>query len=263
MLPLAGTVPANTQALAVHAPSPVEASMEEVSAGVLMPLDVALAGNQLLLSRTLTPGSTYQIRLQNQCDGAVWHAKFVASEPAAFPRDLGTLVAVQPQKGALTLAHRGGSCARPIRTIYVDVAVALSDGALPWSDALRFETWVDGKPWAPRAALSDREPMGGSWLGRGRDRLYASCSKDALFVEPGLSAGEHSVQLRATLPGLSEALATPVLRVTLSCPETGDVFRGQRQTAWFEWGLVFAVVFALLGFALFLRRPRRIREADD
>lgn len=261
-LPSEGTVPANAQAFVLNASSPVEASMDELSAGLLMPLEVERVGERLLLSTALKLGSSYQVRLRSACDGSVWNGKFTASKPAPLPRDLGRLVAVQPQPGALQLAHRGGSCSQAARVFYVDVAVELSEAALPWADLFRFETWVDGKRWAPRAALFEPERMGGSWLGRGRDRLYASCTKDSLFAEPGLSAGQHVVQLRATLPGMNEALATPEVRVMLACPEAGDVFRGQRQDHWLEWSLVALVVLAVLGFML-LRRPRRIHETDE
>jgi len=67
---------------------------------------------------------------------------------------------------------------------------------------------------------------GGSWVGRGMDRLFVLCkepSDNVPLVGRGLDEGRHDVEMRATLPGSDEAVVSSSVVVELRCPEEDGV----------------------------------------
>ena len=101
---------------------------------------------------------------------------FTVAEPAPLPATLGRLVAKAPAQGVTALAV-GAACEEDVEVVAAEVAVALEPEASPWRDALRWETWVKGpgdaqaQPWWARASAVQFLDPGGSWVGRGRDRV--------------------------------------------------------------------------------------------
>jgi MYXO-CTERM domain-containing protein len=100
----------------------------------------------------------------------------------------------------------------------MDVSVTLGS-AEPWRDALIFHTWVNGEPWQPRSHYWLPMPTGGSWQGRGVDRLFRA-APDSFSEDPGLAATNASVLITAELPGVGAALQAAPLMVALDC--TGE-----------------------------------------
>ena len=120
--------------------------------------------------------------------------------------------------------------------------------------------------WKLKAAAHPKEPTErprqeapgawAGWRGRGRDRIYATCSKDSALIEPGVTPGSHAVQLRARLPGQTSTLEARPITIVLSCPEQGEVFSGELSTHWLEW---LVLVCALAGLATWLLLRARAR----
>lgn len=81
-----------------------------------------------------------------------------------------------------------------------------------------YETRVDGSAWRlHRAAPLPREE-GSSYLGRGREILFAKRPGVMSYVDiQGLSAGRHTVVIRASLAGTNVTLETRPVEIDLNC----------------------------------------------
>jgi MYXO-CTERM domain-containing protein len=162
----------------------------------------------------LAAGTNYQLHVPSTCSELGFETLSYALEAKAeapLPTELGTLMVEGSRLGPLMVSS-GGSCSVTIDAAQVDVQVVLSAEAEPWANAFLYRTIVDGRPWSPTASLVSNVPLGYSWEGHGRDRLYASCGGEA-----ALSEGRHEVIIEATLPGRTEVLRTPPLMIELSC----------------------------------------------
>lgn len=146
---------------------------------------------------------------------------------APLPSSLGTL-AFTVQRGTITRAG-GASCVETMDAVYADLTVALAHDAEPFRDVIRYRLEVDGETYAssyvagdpalPRAAF---DKLGGSPLGRGKDRIYTACGK------PGLSAvepGAHRVRMVGLFPDGSK-IASDQVEVTLRCESLLDAGTG-------------------------------------
>ena len=141
---------------------------------------------------------------------------FRATAAQPLPRSLGTLIAVSRGTGLLALAH-SVSCDTCVEAERVTVTLDPAPEAEPWLAALHFSTWIDGRQWTPYKDSRPSTYDAGSWFGRGRDVLYRVCRS---WLEPrtrGLSTGEHSVVMKATLPGTDVALETAPVTVRFAC----------------------------------------------
>jgi hypothetical protein len=122
------------------------------------------------------------------------------------PRRLGVLTKRAPVRGPLEVTTWSGSCSDTADAVYVDVELDLFAEAKPWADALVFVTLVDGQPWFPSTGLGFGHAYGESWVGRGRDRLYASCEpKEHDDKDRGLEPGLHEVRIKAHVRSMRRA----------------------------------------------------------
>lgn len=160
-------------------------------------------------------------------EGAPWHphdtsyltgrATFSVGASSPLPAALGTFE-IEPAKLEPIELSEGSGCSGIETVCAVRGEVALSDEARPWRDAFVYETLVDGKPWRLfRAAPLPREE-GSSYLGRGREILFAKQPGAQRRVDAsGLSPGRHTVVMRASLAGTHAALETKPVEINLDC----------------------------------------------
>jgi hypothetical protein len=228
-----------------------------------------LANGDFLLvpEQQLVAGTRYELRDENPCEGSLEVAPavtFTAGPEAPLPSTLGALVTAEDGIGSLTVATSSGSCEAPIDADRVDVAVELSPEAAPWRDALHFETLVDGATWGFRSSVTQLLAPGSSPVGRGADLLFHGCvlGADAAPLEAGLPSGEHTVAMRATLPGADLVLEVGSATIDLDCggssgaPPGGDEHDGGC-TAGAGSSAASLAGLALVGAALARRRRRR------
>jgi hypothetical protein len=140
----------------------------------------------------------------------------VVTPAAPLPRRLGALRIVRSGRRPMSVATWGGSCSEVVDAASVQIEVDLDSEAKPWADVLVYSTFVDGKEWAPWGSLAFGPPYGGSWIGRGRDELYAVCNENKP-VDQGLPQGTHQVRMHAGLPDGSLSIDSEPLTVELSC----------------------------------------------
>jgi MYXO-CTERM domain-containing protein len=175
----------------------------------------------------LLAGTTYVLTDSTPCQfGGTTDTMvtFTVAPSAPLPTTIGALAVTDLPPRRDTFASSGGSCA--VETLAASAAVSVDRDApelAPWIDVMHFETRVDGNPWYGRSSILQVVPPGASWVGRGFDRIYTGCSDavdEALAFD--LSEGPHRVEMRATLPGTTLALATDTRNVTLTCPPPPD-----------------------------------------
>jgi len=134
----------------------------------------------------------------------------------ALPTGLGTVEVGAVQVGPLVVGTSSGSCSTEANTVYADVRLELSKEANPWRDLLEYETLVNGK----RVVMSESINVGPqpwmSWVGRGKDRLYALCGDSHGFE--GVGPGRHSVQFRARVAGTETVVLSEEATLELVCP---------------------------------------------
>lgn len=181
-----------------------------------MPLGTAGA-YVLVPDAPLAPGTAYVVRDGNACGDTLGPTtSFTTAGDAPLPSSLGTIY-TSYTRGPLEVGTSSGSCSTEVDAAIVDLELELDAGALPWRDALVYETFVDGQPWRATASINVRSAPGTSWVGRGKERLYRVCSAQDTSVGEGLTAGPHEVTIVATVPGSSVVVATQTATVDLSC----------------------------------------------
>lgn len=145
---------------------------------------------------------------------------------AALPDDVGVLSA-STAYGTFRVSSRDGDCSHPLVARYVDLKFLVSFDAEPLSDAMYLETRVDDAPWTPFSesfGSINNEWLGGSALGRDRDRVYLPCAlpdhSPAQFDEVArvLAPGHHSARMVGTLPDGTELSSSPY-ELELHCQE--------------------------------------------
>ncbi|MFU8805307.1 MAG: hypothetical protein ACNA8W_15955 [Bradymonadaceae bacterium] len=173
----------------------------------------------------LAPNTSYRFVAPWLCNEGGYHpdddsrfeVSFETGDEAPFPSALGALVAKPHQTAAISVNTEDG-CSDILDTAYVDIALELSDEALPWHEALIYETYVDGQRWQPTAYLGELVIAGQSWQGRGRDRIYTICDPRWSRVYQA-AEGTRTVEMRAWHPGRTALLATSTITIDLTCPE--------------------------------------------
>lgn len=173
----------------------------------------------------LVAGTDYTIVDQTPCATTPNfgpHVTFHAVAEAPLPASLGTLAIVDHQQEMFAVATARGSCTSDVLADQARLELTPSDDALPWKDALHYQTMVDGHPWGASGSLNASYPPGSSWAGVGVDRLYHVCSTDDDTIGDGLAAGAHQAEMTATLPGSSVTLDAAAVPVDLECSGSGS-----------------------------------------
>lgn len=182
-----------------------------------------IAGGLYVLAPTqpLVAGKTYKLVDATACTSfpmAPLETTFTTVAAAPMPASLGVTSATDTGIGSLSVATASGTCSAQVLADRVDIGLALSADAMPWRDLLVYTTSLDGAPWSPSGAINFQHAPGGSWTGRGTDRVYRVCDNS---MDPstslGADAGAHAVLLRATLPNTPLDLAATPASFTLSC----------------------------------------------
>lgn len=182
---------------------------------------VAGPGPALTLEPTapLSPG-TYVLTASSACafEPRTPHRSTIELTPAVMPpTELGVLVAGVRVREPVRVETTGGACSVEIDAVTLEVGIRLAPSAAPWADILQFRTLVDGAPWSASPSLVVELPVGASWQGRGRDRLYAACDSPPPGARAGLPEGRHTVVMQAQLPGSEQVWATDPIVVDLDC----------------------------------------------
>lgn len=162
----------------------------------------------------LTPNVEYTLRTPDGCEpyDPLRTIKPVAT--ATVPSTLGTASVTHAGRELIDVRGNGGTCTDKLDASFAMISVELTAEAQPWAGALLYTTKVDGEIWYKTDSLHSHYEPGSSWIGRGRDKIYASCQNN---VVDGLSEGVHEVVFEATVPGANILLSTPPIMVTLSC----------------------------------------------
>lgn len=200
---------------------------------------------EVLFEDPLQPGESYRVRGEKACapiqpedaDDEL-ELRFDTGDEAPIPDSLGELEIVDTQTASLQVRH-AASCSHEIRAAQAEVWLTLSDEAEPWEPVLWYQTMVDGERWTARRSVGEEVPGGSSWIGRGKDLIYADCSG-----EDGLEEGDYTVQMLAHLPGTQEAIASDEVQITLECSTFGGRGCGCHATS--SGGGTLGAFFALL-----------------
>lgn len=273
-LPFVATIPQNLAGVFLYPgysypgmPSQVSLTEFPVGASVGTPLPVTVveqgvsvpAAFEAVRPSTLPAvGSRITLSAPDQCDpqGATVEVRsWTVGEPVPLPEALGVLHVGNLTRGAVPFPA-GSTCSELSETAYVDIELELDASAIPFSDAFVYETRVDGELYAHRFSSSSPYPSdgisaGGSWRGRGVDRIVVQCGD----VNDGVPPGHHTLEFRAYLPD-GTVLATPVQALELGCAndDGGCAVRAAGTPA---RGRSVLALLALLGaMSLVIRRSR-------
>lgn len=286
-LPRDGTVPANIGAIAWDPGYDVTDDVE--SAPKLPRLDCVAADggirevglialpeerpDHLELRKPLVAGErcTLQSGVQDcSVDSDAEHlqgsAEFAVTESRPLPESLGLIAIAGPTLEDVEVAA-DASCSENVPACVLRTSVVFDPAALPWRDALLFETLVDGERFSTWRHLSLPDELGGLYGGRDTGAVYVLIPEvpENVSTLSELAAGEYKLSIRAHLPGSDVFLTTPEITVNLdcgratrtplatdvytagsdSCTVTGGLGSSQRRTSFI--GLCFAAVLLVAG----------------
>lgn len=233
LLPTQGTIPENGPSILwVPArgsawPQPVSASKPSVYlqrdgttvSAVIEPTLTSSGGYWVRSKSGWKQGKHYELKAENRCEigaGSPLFSTFNIGPPAPTPIKLGRLTASAPDKGLLKVGTGIGSCSVQASAVWVDVDLALDPSTLPWESVIVYETLVDGKKWLVSDAIRTSPIPGSSWLGRGRDRIYALCDPNSPGFE-GVAEGTHEIVMRGHVSGREDWIQSDPIRVELRC----------------------------------------------
>jgi hypothetical protein len=178
-----------------------------------------VAGERCMLSSGVTDCSV---------DGAGAYlegrAEFDVVDSSPLPEELGLIAVAGPKLDDIEISA-DTSCSERVSACIVNASVVFSAAALPWKDALLFETIVDGEPFSTSRNLALPDELGGLYHGRTADVVYALGGKipGNVIAERELDPGEHTLAIRARLPGSDVILATPPVTINLDCGRRAQV----------------------------------------
>jgi hypothetical protein len=125
----------------------------------------------------------------------------------------------EPITGALSIAA-GVSCRVSVNAAQLPIEMVLPEAMTVFRDQLYFETIIDGTDrWSPSASICTIVLPGASWRGKGVDLLFSVCGDTPALALGGLTAGRHTVEMRASLPGTAVLAATSKVEIELRCPK--------------------------------------------
>lgn len=230
LIPAGGTIPKNAAGLRWHLGSGVvDVAKPDERIVVtrdgkkvklaLVPIDgetmrVEIAGG-------LVEGATYRVEADNACN---WFgpkklvSTFEVGPEAPMPTELGRLRTVTSKADTLRIGTDAGSCDVDEKAVFADLEVVLAPSAAPWKELIDYTATVDGKPWHYSQAINEAPLMGESFLGRGKDRVYARCERESFAFE-GAGEGKHDVALSGVVFGSTAKVATPAVALSLSCAD--------------------------------------------
>lgn len=285
-LPATGSVPASLPGILWQPriggegiPSASDVEIYDVTLGnkTLLAVDVQPFGTDgaFIIKPTapLVPNADYSIFDKLGCDESSLFAEasFHTTDAVPLPTTLGTLIVVPSSETSLELQTVDGSCSTFIFATSHTVELVPSPEAEPFARAFHYETIVDGMPWHPLHSLIQRVPIGASWEGRGKDRLFIACpSIDEIPSDKPLSEGDHTVFFRATLPGSNVVLESETATVSLHCVPQPPVIEpplvesstcSAASARFGESSTFFATISPLFVFAAWRRRLARLARS--
>lgn len=234
VLPASGaTVPSNAAGLPVFAPMsrfPLTLTLEKVEASGSTPVTIERgtdpARPDALLPSGLEEGASYKLTAEVADPDSATCAStsvttFTAGPSAPKPTTLGSLKIGANGPTTLTLAT-SGLCSEAVKVVRSELELVASPEAAPWAGLLRYETYVDGVKWFASNDARMQVHRAGSWVGIGKDVVYAAC-ETGKGSYAGVSQGRHTVVMRAYLAGEpSLVLESAPATLELTCPPSGD-----------------------------------------
>lgn len=139
----------------------------------------------------------------------------VAAEPVP---ELG-LIAVTSSKIASVGVAANASCSESIRSCTVNTSLEWTFINSAWRDVMMFETIVDDEPFSIWHDQIIANELGGLYRGRDRDVVFAPIGEipENAHDFRQLDLGEHTVAIRARLPGSNVVMETPAVTIQLDC----------------------------------------------
>ena len=201
------------------------------------PAQVELVGNGTTIALTATPraggtwtlaptaplvvGETYQLVDHSTCEGdpsvTTPSASIHIAAAAPLPTLLGTTNAAIAGIGDVLLATTNGSCSAPLLADRADLTLALAPSALPWRDVLEYSTVVDDELWSQSTALNEPDPLGSSYAGRAKDRVFHACEDSDAVYTRGVPEGTHEATIHAKVPNTTLDLVAVSATFPLTC----------------------------------------------
>lgn len=145
-------------------------------------------------------------------------AEFEVAESSPIPETLGLIAVSGPTLTDVEVAA-DASCSEDVLACVLRTSVVFSNAALPWKDALLYETLVDGEPFSTWRHLALPDALGGLYSSRDEGAVYVLVGEipDNVSTLSELAAGEHTLSIRASLPGGEVVLTTPEVNINLDC----------------------------------------------
>jgi MYXO-CTERM domain-containing protein len=150
------------------------------------------------------------------------YAEFDVIDAQPVP-ELGLIAVTSSTIGAVNVAANA-SCSEPIRSCTVNTSLEWTQANAPWRDVMMFETIVDGEPFSIWHDQITANELGGLYRGRERDVVFAPLGDIPENVHDfrQLELGEHTLAIRARLPGSDVIMETPSVTIELDCgPKAG------------------------------------------
>jgi hypothetical protein len=173
------------------------------------------------VSEPLEPGARYRFR--HERDGLDDELVEVRVDESSLESATVELVVDASKLGELKVGA-GMSCSEQVRAVERAVHMALPRALEKYRGALQFTTRVDGKPWRSEESMCTPPAVDRSWVGKGRDKLFAACSMESgapfAALHFNLEEGLHQVTMIATLPGTDANIATRPIMIDWRCPES-------------------------------------------
>jgi MYXO-CTERM domain-containing protein len=221
-------------------PKPSDVTLTETQSGQSIGVTLKQRSSQWPKSwlvrpeQSLSRNSTYRLEAKSLCNRGSKKNQPLTSTFQTGRRIFHPVPRAQLQVGSQTRERiripSGASCSTSIPAATVPLTVKHGGQARKWTDLFIYETRITGpsgetKTWKPRHSSVTVPPLGGSWEGRGRDLLYASCQQNGRHADSGLEEGvTYEVSMRLSLPGTNITTTTNEVSVTLRCgPSNGDV----------------------------------------
>ena len=159
-------------------------------------------------------------------------AVFDVADSSPLPDTLGLVSVAGPTLEDVEVAA-DASCSENAFACVLRTTVVLSDAALPWKDALLYETLVDGEPFSTWRHLALPDELGGLYSGRDAGAVYVLVGDvpENVSTLSELQAGEHTLSIRAHLPGTDVTLTTPEVAINLDCGRATQVPLARNEVA--------------------------------